>query len=383
MASIKDRFTKKTKLGSGSKLGGRTSSLKSKQSGGSSIRNKFKRREQSVLDKAYESRNERSKGGSGGRTVFNHEIMNKYGIEDFSPTHGDHFIEIFPVSFDPGEPYFKEVSVHFGVGISNDAFICMQRYAQKRCYRCEVQNKMYRDLETYTKDQAKKLYPTDRCCYLLWERTKELIDGEDPDYTLKLWAAPRTKVHSEIQEKARDKINRYTLDVSDLTENGDGRTIGFTVVKQGDFPDYKAFDLIQRNEPIPEEILEKVHKIISDAEEKGYKNAIEMFFSLPEQSDIMESMASEGDGPDEFDRPAKKEVEEGSSSKPQDSNEDPEKELINELNKIEEELFEISKNPLKWRKWLKENDYEDALDMDKAEAIQAIIDDMYEKSREK
>jgi hypothetical protein len=54
---------------------------------------------------------------------------------------------------------------------------------------------------------------------------------------------------------------------------------------------------------------------------------------------------------------------------------------MEELTKIEEELHEISRNPLKWRKWLKENDYEDALEMDKAEAIQAIIDDMYEKAK--
>lgn len=372
MASIKDRFGK-----------GKLGSKQDSKLGGSSLRNKFKRRDQSVLDKTYEDRNSRSKGGSGGKTIFNHELMEKFGIEDFTTTVGDHFIEILPISFNPIEPYFEEVAVHFGVGISNDAYICMQRYKQRKCYRCETQNIMYRDQETYTKDQAKKLYPTDRCAYLLWERTKELIDGEEPDYTFKLWAAPKTKVHSEIQEKARDKINRITLDISDISEVGDGRTVGFTIVKQGDFPDYKAFDLIQRNEPIPDIVLDKLNEIISTSEKEGYNNCIQMFFNIPEYDEIKESMATEV-FTDEFGSNTEKQGETSGLRKKlkskEEETEDPEEKLVKELQVIETELIEISKNPLKWRKWCKENSYEEALEMDKTEAIQAIIDDMYEKA---
>lgn len=380
-----------------SKLGALKSRLGNKDtgsSGGGSIRNKFKKRDQSVLDKTYDDRNERSKAGGMGRPIFNQDLMANYGIEDFMTTTGDRFVEVLPISFKPTVPYFREIPVHFGVGFANDAFICMHRFrgqqaTSHRCYRCERQQIMWRDQQTYTKDQAKAMYPTDRACYLLWERTKELIEGESPDYTFKLWASPKSKVHSEIQEKVRDKLHRVTLDISDVNEGGDGRTVGFTIVKQGDFPDYKAFDLIPREDPIPDEVLEKLDQIIRDAEDQGFDNCIDMFFNLPEYDEVKESMATEVEEeqkPDD-DSPANRRSLRPASSQSDTSDDNvkgdlaaAEEDIMNELEQLQAELEVISQNKFKWRKWCVDNDYESALDMDIVEAVPAIIDDLYEKA---
>ena len=353
------------------------------------LRDKFKKRSQTVLDKTYDDRNQRSKGAMG-KSIFNEELMEQYGIEEFSPTAGDHFFEILPISLSPTIPYFREISIHFSVGFTNDAFICMQRHqigGNKRCFRCETQAKMWKKQELYKKDDIVALYPVDRACYLLWERTKELVDGESPDFTFKLWASPKIKVHSEIQEKTRNKISHQTLDISDVSVdsdgNGDGRTVSFTIVKQGDFPDYKAFDLLTRDEPIPDEVLEKLDEIITASEEQGYKNCIEMFFDLPEYNDIKESMETEMEDDLKDDPSIKSPASRTSLKQKQQTNEDQmEKEddaFMEELNDFKHELEAIGQKPLLWKKWCKENDYEDALQMDTLEAIDAIIDDMYEK----
>lgn len=402
--SLKDRLAQKQqqtpKTGLASRFGNKsaaTSPLKQKLGGGgggSSIRNRFQKRSASVLDKTWEDRNERSKGGSTGRPLFNQELMAQFGIEDFKTTVGDRFIEILPISFEANQAYFTEISVHFGVGFANDAFICMQRFNRQRCYRCERQAVMWRDQVTYTKDQAKALYPTDRAVYLLWERTKELIDGEEPDFTFQIWAAPKSKVHSEIQEKVRDKLHRHTLDISDVHEGGEGRTVGFTIVKQGDFPDYKAFDLIPRETPIPDEVLEKLASIVEYANEQGYTNALEVFYNLHEYDELKEAMETEEEMMDDqqseaqhsngpasrFNRPSLQSKATPQQQPPQQDPANDEEAIMQELETIQNELLLICNNPLKWRKWCNDNDYAAALEMDPTEAVSAIIDDMYEKA---
>lgn len=387
-SSLRDRLNK-NKGGSTLKR-----SISSGTSNTGGIRNKFKKREQSVLDKTYESRDEQSKFGGVGKPLFNQELMKQFEIEDFKTSPGDRFVEILPISFDPTVPYFKEISVHFGVGFNNDAFICLNRLNQGRCYRCEFQQKMWRDQETYTKDQTKQLYPMDRCVYLMWERTKELVEGESPDFTFQLWAAPKKKVHFEIQEKVRNKITKETLDISDLSIDGDGRTISFTIQKnKGSFPEYRAFDLLQRDVPIPDEVVMKLEEIVNYSQEQGYNNCLEMFYNIPDYDEIKESMETEFDDDNSesnetptgttgqqrtsFNRSNVSSTPSNTGTSQGDSEEE---EIMAYLEELQGELEVISKNPLKWRKWCNENDYSDALGMSTDEAITAIIDDMYEKT---
>ena len=378
MSLLSDRLSKKKLIVPEKKLG---LGIKKEESEG--LASKFQRRSQSVLDKTYESREERSKAGGMGKQIFEKDVLEEFGITEFQPTSGDRFIEVLPISFDPNVPYFRETCVHFSVGFAQDQFICPHRFLGQKCYRCEVQQRLFRTNKSVT-DEIKRLYPSDRIIYLLWERTKELLEEEPPDFSLQLWNAPKTKVHAKIQNLTRDKLKRTTLDISDVTTK-EGRTIGLTISRQGDFPDYGGFELHQRQEPIPEEILEQLELIIITAEERGYqKNSLDMFFHIPEYDEIKESMLTEdgeeGQQPTEegdttvtkrFPR-QQQESEHGTQSK-----EAVEKEILEYCEELSKELTEITS--LGFNKWCRENNYEEAIGMDKTEAIEAIVEDVYSK----
>lgn len=396
MPTLKERMAAKraAKETGGSKLFGLKGKLVGKTFiGGGNLRDKFKRTKQEVLDQSYEDREKRSKISSAGKPIFNQELLEEYGIVDFSTARGDKFVEVLPISFNANIPYFKEVPVHFGVGFAGNAYVCMLRYAKgtskARCYRCEKQQMLYRINQTVT-DDIKKLYPTDRCCYLLWERTKELLEGETPDYTFQLWAAPKSKFHKEVQNKVRNKITRKTLDISDVQEDGEGRTVGFSIVQQGDFPDYTGFELIDRDKPLPDEVLEKLDTIVSAAEEAGFDNVIEFFLNIPEYNEIKEDMLAEdemmhdgavdaeaGEVPPEQPTQGRRTFSRNTTAAP--AKKDPEEELVEELEALREEL--IAKSTIAFKMWCKTNGYADATAMDQMEAIPLIIDDMFEKAQ--
>ena len=219
---------------------------------------------------------------------------------------------------------------------------------------------------------------------MLWERTKELLEEEAPDYSLQLWNAPKKKVHSKIQNLTRDKIQRTTLDISDVTID-EGRTVGVTITRQGDFPDYGGFELHKRSEPIPEEILEQLELIIVTAEERGFRRySLDMFFHIPDYDEIKESMLTEEElekeesGGDDSDPQTTKKFPRGQAEIDEDNTKEAvEKEIVEYCESLQKQLTEMKS--FGFNKWCKENDYEDAIGMDKDEAIEAIVEDIYTK----
>lgn len=374
MSLLSDRLSKKNTI-TGRKFGQKADS-------GGKLASKFQKRSQSVLDKTYESREDRSKAGGMGKLIFEKDVLTEFSITEFQPTAGDRFIEILPISFDPNVPYFRETCVHFSVGFSQDQFICPHRFLGQKCYRCEVQQRLFRVNKSVT-DEIKRLYPSDRIVYLLWERTKELLEEEPPDYSLQLWNAPKKKVHSKIQNLTRDKLKRTTLDISDVSTD-EGRTIGLTIERQGDFPDYSGFELHQRQEPIPEEILEQLELIIDTANERGFlKYSLDMFFHIPEYDEIKDSMLTEEETPEETtddgDTTQKKfpRQQKAAEETQTQTRDDMEKEIIDYCEELNKELTKMQS--FGFSKWCRENKYEEAIGMDKNEAIDAITEDVYTK----
>ena len=359
-----------------------------------SLRDKFKKKDTTILEKMYNEREEKSKAGVGGKSCFNQEMLEKFNVKEFRPHLGDNYIEILPASYDANTPYVFECAIHYSVGVSKDQFICLQRYSGKKCFRCDEQQKMYREHPKGTKptDEIKALYPTDRAIWIMWDRTAEIAENEDPEYQISIWAAAKTKVHAEIQSIVRDKKKKVTLDISDVEEDGDGRTVSFEMIQKnkGDYPDYKGFSLLDRDEPIPDEILEQLDEIFSAAEEGNYKHPLEMFLHIPSPEEIKESMLTEMDD-EEDEKPKskknKKDVEEDEDDEKSAKNKKDkgkkkkgmdEEEVMEKLEELKEELTEMKS--FKFKKWCKENDYEDAMEVeDREEAVEAIIDDLYTK----
>jgi hypothetical protein len=403
MSSLQDRLKNRNKLttGGGTAIGG-----------GSKLRDKFVKRDTGTLEKTYEERDKQTKAGSMGKSIWNLEMLEQYGIEEWQPhqTVGDHFFEIMPVSFIAHVPYHFETCVHFAVGFAKDAFICPQLSHRKPCFRCETQAKLYRKKDEYLnsgmsedkfKDIAKKYYPQDRILYLIWERTQELLGEEAANHILKVWNAPKVAVHQEIQNKVRDKINRTTLDISDVHPGGEGRTIAMEVTKRktsrGTFPGYSAFDLHKRENPIPDEILEQLDVITTDAQEQGFKNAIEMFLHYADYEEIKESMATEEMEEEDTDveqaaankpsslrqrlrqkEEAENEAATGASDVGQSTVDETLAQIEAECAELKEELTSMSS--IKFKAWCNKNDYKVALEFDnQIEAAEAIVEDIYEK----
>jgi hypothetical protein len=130
------------------------------------LQRRFEKRSQSVLDKIYDIREERPKAYGMGKSIFEQNTMDEFGIKQFQVTSGDHLIEILPINFSPDIPYFKETMVHRKVGHAQNQFICPNKFLGQNCYCCEEQKKRLRK-KRYVTREITKLYPSDRIIYLI------------------------------------------------------------------------------------------------------------------------------------------------------------------------------------------------------------------------
>jgi hypothetical protein len=369
-ASIRDRLKKK----------------KAANEDDDDITSKFKKRKKETLKKTYEDKDKRSSMFAESQGVFNKELMEELGIEEFkinTKQDGVYFGEILPCSFDPDCPYFLEGSVHYKVGMDNKQFICMQRLMGKPCYRCKKQKMLY-NIHKSTTDEIKALFPSDRVFYLWWDRTDELANEKPQTYNIKIWSAPKKGAHSEIQSKVRNKLTKEIIDISDINEDGEGKTVYFEIAiketEDGDnIPTYGAFDLVDREEPIPKKILKKLDIIITELESRMTKemtSPLHALLYLPTYEEIQEAMEDEihDEEPEEKSKDkgkSKKEKLKKLQKESEKEEEEPEDKV--DLEQLEEELNDMSK--LQILRWMKENGLKKFadIDLDKEELVQKVI----------
>jgi hypothetical protein len=354
---------------------------------------RFQKRNQEVLDQTFENRGKRSKGTGMGKSIWDKEKLEKYGIEEFyCLKNGSYFVEVLPLSFDPGVSYSKELCVHFQVGFSGDHFLCLHRYNGSKCYRCEEQAKLYRQIPRVPgqkpPDKIKALYPNDRMGYLVWDRTAELLNGESPSPIIQVWNMPKKMVHEEIQSRVRDKITRHLLDISDMNPGGDGRTVSFEVAMEGPFPKYKGFDLTPRPSPIPPEIAEKLVALIEESTKLGFKTAIDYLLHVPTYEEVKTSMLTETDDQDENREKTPLDVpkgEEDKSPRPTPPAQNMNQEEITQMLVTKYENLQAKltgMNAIQWMMWLKGEgkEYADSIkDTPKDQAIQLIVEALLEE----
>ena len=347
----------------------RLAAKKAGKSGKSNIRDKFQKRDQKTLEKAWEERDKRSGFGTG-KSIFNEELMEELEIGEFKPDtqkEGVYYCEIMPVSYDPTEAYFIEVPIHQQVGMNNDNLVCTQRYAlkgfQAPCFRCITQKQLYKESQGETTNEIKALFPRDRVIYLVWDRTEEFNNDAEPVYKLDIWNAPKEGVHSKLQSKVKNKRTQELIDISDVSKNGEGKTV-YTEVeirenvdkgtkKKQKFPQYEI-DLLDREEPIPDEILEKLDFVIEELQKrmsKKHNNPLEVFIHFPEEGEMETAMATEVYSNNN---------DNGGESKKDDDDE------VNALLEIDlEQLYEeltAMKSTFKMKRWIKENGLEDDIE---------------------
>lgn len=348
--------------------------MKVKKSGKKDIRDKFKKRNQEILEDVYKERESRISGGGRGQSIFNDDIMKKFNVKEHRVNNGDNFLEILPLDFEGKSPYLRELAVHSNVGLNNDQFICMAKLGDK-CFRCQYQKQLYRKVDKPT-DEIKALYPSDRAIFLIWDRTEEMSKDEDPKYEISIWNASKKMDHSEIQSLVRDKKKKRTIDISDVSEDGEGKTVYFKNTKkkteQGTFPDHSGFELLDRDDPIPEEILEQLQEILEAAEESG-ENPIDMFLYFPDYDEVKNAMESEIEASESSSK-----KESGKAGKKFGEHRKKKEEEKLDIDDIEAEIANLSKKRL--IKWCISKGIEDQIDEDMdVEDMQTAIMEYYQE----
>jgi hypothetical protein len=145
--------------------------------------------------------------------------------------------------------YWIDVWVHRGVGPAEDSFVCPQRMFKKPCPVCELQKSM-KEQEEFDEDAVKKLSPTRRAIYNIWVRDsiKEQEKG------IQLWDASHYLYENPVAALAKlPKEGGFVP----YTNPDIGKSVSFRRSGKGALSTkYTAFRFLERDEPIPDSILE-------------------------------------------------------------------------------------------------------------------------------
>lgn len=269
-------------------------------------------------------------------------------VNFFSPIEGKNRINIIPYTiktknhplvkrgeFEVGDKdYVMDIFTHRGVGPSEATVICLKSTYGKPCPICE-QSALLR--KQGKEKEAGDLKPSRRVFY-------NIQDMKEPD-KLKVFETSHYLFEKELIDEARDDEEGGFVDFADPI---DGKEIKFRAsdVQKGTikYKEFKSFQFIDRDEPIPDELLESAISFDEIMNVPTYEEVEKILFGQDDDDEDDEAPAKkskhEDDDSDEDDddRPAKKssknrEEDEGEGDEDGDEYEVPKK----PAKKVEEE----------------------------------------------
>lgn len=211
------------------------------------------------LAKRYQASYE-SKGSSGGKAGVMDWKKVDGEVQFFSPAEGRNRINIIPYTiksknhplvkkgeFEVGDKdYVMDIFVHRGVGPSEASVLCLKNTYGKPCPICE-QSALLR--KQGKEDEAGALKPSRRVFY-------NVQDLKNPD-VLKVFEASHYLFEKELIDEARDDEEGGFVDFADEES---GKEIKFRCSKTSkggfEFNEFKSFSFEDRDENIPDELLE-------------------------------------------------------------------------------------------------------------------------------
>jgi hypothetical protein len=122
----------------------------------------------------------------------------------------------------------------------------MARSYNKPCYICEQRNNT--DLST---EEMEALRPKRRTVYAIWDRDAETKG-------VQVWEVAHWYMEKKLQARAKRPRGGGYVNYSHPKR---GKSISFSITAKGEFKEYDGHDFIDRDDEIPEEILEKVPPI--------------------------------------------------------------------------------------------------------------------------
>lgn len=257
------------------------------------------------LAKRYQASYE-SKGSSGRNAGVMDWKKVDGEVQFFSPAEGRNRINIIPYTiksknhplvkkgeFEVGDKdYVMDIFVHRGVGPSEASVLCLKNTYGKPCPICE-QSALLR--KQGKEDEAGALKPSRRVFY-------NVQDLKNPD-VLKVFEASHYLFEKELIDEARDDEEGGFVDFADEES---GKEIKFRCSKTSkggfEFNEFKSFSFEDRDENIPDELLESAISFDEIMNVPTYEEAEKILYGCDEDDDGED----EEDEEDEDEVPAKK-----------------------------------------------------------------------------
>ena len=330
------------------------------------------------LAKRYQASYE-SKGSSGGKAGVMDWKKVDGEVQFFSPAEGRNRINIIPYTiksknhplvkkgeFEVGDKdYVMDIFVHRGVGPSEVSVLCLKNTYGKPCPICE-QSALLR--KQGKEDEAGALKPSRRVFY-------NVQDLKNPD-VLKVFEVSHYLFEKELIDEARDDEEGGFVDFADEES---GKEIKFRCSKTSkggfEFNEFKSFSFEDRDENIPDELLEsaisfdeimnvptyeEAEKILYGRDEDDDSDEDEEEDEVPAKKSSKKAVAKDEDDDDADDEeePAPKKT----AKKKPAVEEDDEDEDLDEDDEEEEE--KPAKKPVKKSKVVEEDDDDEQEDED-------------------
>ena len=335
------------------------------------------KKKKSGLAKRYQASYE-SKGSSGGKAGVMDWKKVDGEVQFFSPAEGRNRINIIPYTiksknhplvkkgeFEVGDKdYVMDIFVHRGVGPSEASILCLKNTYGKPCPICE-QSALLR--KQGKEDEAGALKPSRRVFY-------NVQDLKNPD-VLKVFEASHYLFEKELIDEARDDEEGGFVDFADEES---GKEIKFRCSKTSkggfEFNEFKSFSFEDRDENIPDKLLESAISFDEIMNVPTYEEAEKILYGRDEDND------SEDDE-EEDEVPAKKSSKKAVAKDEDDDDADDEEEPApkktakkktaveeddedEDLDKDEEEEEKPAKKPEKKSKVVEEDDDDEQEDED-------------------
>ncbi len=247
------------------------------------------------LQESYNSKDDTGKF----KSIYNKEKQGN--IPMWKCSEDEHFIDIIPFIAGKQHPSVKEGApavnldfyVHRKVGVNEDSYVCMARTFGKKCPICDEQAEI-RKQDDYDEKYVKSLNPTRRVLYniVVRDNDKEVKKG------IQLFEVSHWLFEKELAELSKKPRGGGYITYA---SPDDGNTLCFR--KKGNGPtntEYKAFQFVDRDEPISDEILDAAVTLDELIHLPTYDEVKNAFFGIETEED--------GDEPKEEEKPSKRPV---------------------------------------------------------------------------
>ena len=214
---------------------------------------------------------------------------------------GDHSVDVIPWIATAAHPNVKEnkpthnidIFVHFGIGVTESAYICPARMGIGKCPICEFQAEL-KKRKDYDEDYVKSFNAKRRVVYnvLVYDTPK------DEDAGMMLWEASHHLSEKNIMAIARNKRSGGFVK---WTSPDVGKTVDFTREGKGKGTKYIGFTFVDREDAqgnqvvITDDILDETIEIEKYLDIKTYDELVEILgdVDVPENEPLPEEESYE------------------------------------------------------------------------------------------